>query len=90
MLGMVGEERQLLDVLRRRPKVWIEGVLSGEGMLKTVLESTLLGKRGKGRKRIRFLDRLKGSRPYSELKKAMLEGKGDSQNTSLVLHGNLP
>ena len=65
-------------------------VLSGEGMLKKVLEGRMLGNRGRGRKRIGFLARLKGSRPYSELKKAMLEGKGDSQNTSSVLHGNLP
>ena len=60
----------------------MDGVLSGEGMLKTVLEGRMLGKRGRGRKRIGFLDRVKGSRPYSELKKAMLEGKRDSQNTS--------
>ena len=60
----------------------MERVLSGEGMLKTVLEGRMLGKRGRGRKRIGFLDRLKGSRPYSELKKAVLEGKGGSQNIS--------
>ena len=34
---MVGEERQLLDEIRMRKKVWMEGVLSGEGMLNTVL-----------------------------------------------------
>ena len=78
VLDMVGEERQLLDEIRRRQKVWMERVLSGEGTLKTVLEGRMLGKHGRGRKRIGFLDTLKVSRPYSELKKAMLEGKGDS------------
>ena len=63
VLDMVGEERQLLDEIRRRQMVWMERVLSGEGMLKTMLEGRMLGKRGRGRKTIGFLDRLKGSRP---------------------------
>ena len=90
MLDMVGEDRQLLDEIRGRQKVWIEGVLSGEGMLKTVLEGRILGKLGSGRKRIGFLYRLKGDRPYCDLKREVLEGKGGSHITSLVLHGNLP
>ena len=49
VLDMVGEERQLLDEIRRRQMVWME-----EGMLKTVLEGRMLGKRGRGRKRIGF------------------------------------
>ena len=50
--------------------------LAGNGTLKTVLEGRMLGKQGRGRKRIGFLDKLKGSRPYSELKKAELGRKG--------------
>ena len=66
VLDMAGEERQLLYEIQRQ-KVWMEGVLSREGMLKTVLEGRTLGKRGRGRKRMGFLDILKGSRPYSKL-----------------------
>ena len=43
-------------------------VLSGEGMLRTVLEGRIFGKRGRGRKIIGFLDRMKGSRHSNELK----------------------
>ena len=81
VLVMVGEERQLLDEIRRRQKVWMERVLSGEGMLKTVLEGRMLGKRGRGRKRIGFLDRMRGSRPYCELKREMIDGRAGSQNS---------
>ena len=31
VLDMVGEERQILDEIRRRQKVWVERFLSGEG-----------------------------------------------------------
>ena len=82
VLDMVGEERQLLDEIRRRQKVWMEGVLSGEGILKTVFEGRMLGKRGRGRKRIGFLDRMKVCRPYCELKREVHDGRGDYENTS--------
>ena len=59
---------------------------SGKGMLVGIT----LGKQGRERKRIGFLDRMKGSRPYCELKREVLEGMEDYHNTTLILHRNLP
>ena len=72
---MVGEERYLLDEIRRRKNAWMERVLSGKGMLKTALEGRMLGKREKERNIIGFLDKMKGSWTYS---KFMREGKAAS------------
>ena len=42
VLDMVGG-RKILDEIGRRQKVWMGGVLSGKGKLKTVLEGRMLG-----------------------------------------------
>lgn len=61
---MVGEERKLLDEIKRRQRVWMERVLTGEGILKTVIEGRMLGKRGRGRNRTGFMDKMQSNRPY--------------------------
>ena len=57
-------------------------VLSRKGMLKMVLKGRMLGERGKGRKRIGFLDIMKEIRLYRELKREVHERRGDCRNTS--------
>ena len=79
VLDVVREERQLSDEIRRRQKVLMDRVLSGDGMLKSVLDGRMLGKRGSGRKRIGFLDRMKEDTLYCELEREEHGGRG-SQN----------
>ena len=38
---MVGEERNLLEEIRKRQKVWMERVISGNGMLRTAIEGRM-------------------------------------------------
>ena len=55
----------------------MERVLSGEGMLKTVLKGRMLGKRERRRERIGFLGIMKGSRLYCDLKREVQDGTRD-------------
>ena len=66
---IAGEKRKLLREVRTRQKKWMEEVLRGSGMLKAVIEGRMLGKRGRGRRRIGILDNMKGGRKYVELKR---------------------
>ena len=77
VLDMVGVERQLLDEIRKRLKVWMERVLSGKGMLETVLEGKMLGTRGRERKKLCFLVGMIRSRRYYEFKREVHGGRGD-------------
>ena len=91
VLDMVGEERKMLAEIKRRQRVWMERVLMGEGMLKTVIEGRMLGKRGRGRKRTGFMDKMKSNRPYADLKREIECGLGDSNGRLVkVFHVNLP
>ena len=69
VLDIVGENRKLLREVRTRQKKWMEEVLRGSGMLKAVIEGRMLGKRGRGRRKIGILDNMKGGRKYVELKR---------------------
>ena len=73
VLEMVGEERKLLNVIRDRQCRWLEEVIRGDGLLKSVIEGRTLGKRGRGRRRIAFMDGMKKGRSYAEAKKAILD-----------------
>ena len=68
VLKRVGEERQLIKMIRNRKKNWIGHVLRGDGLLREVMEGRMEGKRGRGRPRIGMLDELiVGS--YGEMKR---------------------
>ena len=58
VLKRVGEERQLVQLLRNRQKKWIGHVLRGDGLMKEVMEGRMEGKRGRGRPRAGMLDNL--------------------------------
>ena len=58
VLERVGEERQLIKLIRNRKKNWVGHVLRGDLLLKEVMEGRMEGKRGRGRPRIGMLDEL--------------------------------
>ena len=59
VLKTVGEERSLVNTIRRRQKNWIGHILRGDTLLKTVLEGRMEGKKVPGRPRTMILDWMK-------------------------------
>jgi len=59
VLRIVGEERQLTNLLRNRKKNWIGHVLRGEGLMRKIMEGRIEGKRTRGRPRTAMLDDLR-------------------------------
>lgn len=68
MLHEVGEERNFINVIKRRQKNWIGHVLRGEGLLREVIEGRYQGTRARGRRGKSMLDDLKGNGSYMQLK----------------------
>ena len=68
VLRRVGENRQLMNVIRSRKKNWIGHVVRGEGLLREVIEGRMEGKRGRGRPRAGMLDELIQS-TYGDMKR---------------------
>ena len=68
VLKRVGEERQLMKLIRSRKKNWIGHVLRGKGLMKEVIEGRMEGKRGRGRPRAGMLDELM-EKSYVEMKR---------------------
>ena len=58
VLRRVGEERQLLNLIRNRKKNRIGHILRGDGIVKEVIEGRMEGKRSRGRPRAGMLDDL--------------------------------
>ena len=58
VLRRVGEERQLLNLIRNRKKNWIGHILRGDGIVKEVIEGRREGQRSIGRPRAGMLDDL--------------------------------
>src|SRR6188508_2225418 len=58
VLRRIGEERQLLNLIRNRKKNWIGHILRGDGIVKEVIEGRMEGKRSIGRPRAGMLDDL--------------------------------
>ena len=58
VLCSVGEERSLIDTIRKRKKNWIGHVVRGEGFLKLVLEGRMEGRKTRGRPRVSMIDDL--------------------------------
>ena len=68
VLERVGEQRQLMKLLRNRKKIWIGHVLRGEGLMRDVMEGRMEGKRSRGRPRTGMLDDLIG-KTYGDMKR---------------------
>src|SRR5438034_10811409 len=58
ILGIVGVERELINMLINRKKRWIGHVLRGDGLLKEVIEGRMEGNKHRGRPRLGMLDEL--------------------------------
>ena len=58
VLSIVGERRQLVDIIVKRKKNWMGHVLRGDGMLREVMEGKMEGKRPRGRPRRGMLQEL--------------------------------
>ena len=69
VLERVGERRLLMNTIIKRKKNWIGHVLRGEGLMKEVMEGRLVGKRGRGRRRIGMLDSLQEDGTYVTMKR---------------------
>ncbi|KAG1662043.1 Protein pellino [Nymphon striatum] len=63
VLKLVDEERAMMGTIHKRQRKWIGHILRSENMLRDVM-----GRRQRGRQRIRMLDGMKDGKSYAELK----------------------
>ena len=68
VLKRIGEERQLMSLIRTRKRKWIGHSIRGEGLLKEVIKERMEGKRTRGRTQKGMLDKLKVS-SYGDMKR---------------------
>jgi hypothetical protein len=69
VLKMAEEKRGLIRNICERKKNWIGHVLRGNGLLRDVMEGRMLGKRVRGRPRMRMLDDLIEGGTYEGMKR---------------------
>ena len=68
VLGMVGQNRALIEVILERKKNWMGHVLRGDGLMLEVMEARMEGKARRGRKRIGMLKDVVGA-SYVDMKR---------------------
>src|ERR1043165_9510907 len=68
LLKQIEDKRALVTTIHHRQKNWIGHILRGEGLIRDLFESRLLGARPKGRPRMKMLDNLIGRGSYGDLK----------------------
>ena len=56
VLGMIGEERSLVDTIQKRQRNWIGHILRGNSLLKVIIEGRMMGRKIQGRPRMKLLD----------------------------------
>ena len=69
VLKRVDEERTLLHMIDRRKHRWLGHVIRGEGLLLTVIEGRMVGKKTRGRRRLNMLSDMVGGTPYVQTKR---------------------
>ena len=69
VLDKIHEERTMLDSLHQRKHKWLGHILRHEGLLHTILEGRIEGKRGRGRKRQQMIDDIMGKEKYVIMKR---------------------
>ena len=69
VLRSIGEKRNLVETIIRRKKNWMGHIMRGGGVMKTVVEGRMEGKRPRGRKRKGMLDELLEEHTYNEIKR---------------------
>ncbi|KAG1715012.1 Multidrug resistance-associated protein 4 [Nymphon striatum] len=80
VLKLVDEERAMMGTIHKRQRKWIGHILRSENMLRDVMEGHVMGRRQRGRQRIKMLDGMKDGKSYAELK----EESQDPQSTSSI------
>ncbi|KAG1672188.1 Nuclear receptor subfamily 2 group E member 1 [Nymphon striatum] len=68
VLKLVDEERAMMGTIHKRQRKWIGHILRSENMLRDVMEGHVMGRRQRGRQRIKMLDGMKDGKSYAELK----------------------
>ena len=56
VLKRVGEERGLIEIIRKRQKTWLGHILRGESLFRTIIEGHVEGKRRRGRQPMMMMD----------------------------------
>ncbi len=56
VLRRVGEERGLVDAVRKRQKTWLGHILRGDSLLRTIIEGHVEGKKRRGRQPMMLMD----------------------------------
>ena len=75
VLRRVGEERSLLDTIRRRQKTWLGHTIRHGDLLVIVMEGRIEGKRPPGRKRCGMMDQVKRQAGSYERVKRLSENR---------------
>ena len=70
VLRKTSEERSLIKAIKERQARWLGHVFRHDGLLNTIIEGRLLGKRSRGRPRKGILDNIKERRLCASLKTA--------------------
>jgi hypothetical protein len=73
VLERVGEDRKIINIIRRRRGIWMGHALRHEGPINKVLEGKIQGKRGRGRPRNNFVSQLykdTNTKTFYDLKRA--------------------
>ena len=66
----------MVETIVRRKKNWIGHIMRGDGLMKEVMEGKMVGKRGRGRKRIGMIDELMENEQYGDLKRRAEDRQG--------------
>ena len=70
VLSMAKEKRSIIARITKQQKLWIgHNLRHPDNLLILAIEGRFIGKRGQGRKRCTFLDRLKSGEDYGILKR---------------------
>jgi len=69
VVGMVDENRSLMNTIRQRPNNWLGHVLRSESLLRTVLEGRMEGVRTRWRQSDTMIDWMNNDVEYEHIKK---------------------
>ena len=87
VLRRVGEKRSLMETIWKRKAKWIGHILRSEGLLRTVIEGRVPGKRPRGRRRRMMLDDILEERKYHQIKECALDRETRRQICARVARG---
>ena len=68
VMRRVGEQRTLLETIRKRKRNWLGHILRRDCLQRRVMEGKIEGKRGRGRIKLGMISDMKRGRTYQEMK----------------------